>query len=418
MTATDLTLVSLLLIMLPTTAILGAAEASFLRVQRVRVEVSTADGDHRSRRLLRLLDDLPRVLNTILLMVLLLQIGAATVAGILSNRHFGNLGVTISSIVLTVVLFVYAEAIPKTYAVHHPYAVARATVGLVAGLVYVFRPVVGVLVAFADLQTPGTGITLPPVVTEAELRKMAFDAAATGAIDETDRDLIDRAFTLGDRTVDEILIPRTEIVAVRVDTPIRDALDMAIRSGHRRLPLFDGDLDTIRGIVRLRDLAAAVVEAPADPVSTIATQELIVPETKRVVDLLAEMQAGGIHLAVAIDEYGGTAGIVTIEDVVEELLGRVSDEGEIVSPPIREIGRGRWAVDATTPVDDLESATGVALPDGDWNTAAGLVIGVAGHIPARGETFQFDDLTLTVVDAEAHRVVAIEAVIADHERSS
>ncbi len=418
MTGTDLALVSLLLIMLPAAALLGAAEAALLRVQRVRVEVQAATGDHRSARLLLLLDDLPRVLNTVLLVVLLLQIGAATVTGVLSTRHFGNAGVTIASIVLTVALFVYAEAIPKTYAVHHSYGVARATAGLVSGLAWLLRPIVAALVAFADLQTPGTGITVPPVVTEAELRKLAFDAAAMGTIEETDRDLIDRAFKLGDRTVDEILIPRTEIVAVPFDTPVREALDIAIRSGHRRLPLFDGDLDTIRGIVRLEDLAAGVTEAPDDPVSSIATAELVVPETKRVIELLAEMQASGVHVAVAVDEYGGTAGIVTIEDVVRELVGPVSDEGEVVYPRVRELGRNRWAVEAAASVEELEAATGMTLPDGDWHTVGGLVIGVAGHIPARGEAVHVDGLTLTVVDAAVHRVLEIEATLDDQDRSS
>ncbi len=418
MTGIDFALVAILLILIATAVVLGAAEASLLRVQRVRVEVQAADGDNRSVRLLGLLDDLPRVLNTVLLVVLLVQIGAATATGVLSGRHFSNLGVTLASIVLTVVLFVYAEAIPKTYAVRHPDSVARATARLVAGLVWVLRPVVSVLVAFADLQAPGTGIAAPTVVTEQELRKLALDAAAVGSIEEMDRNLMESAFDLGDRTVDEILTPRTEIVAVAAGSTIGEALEITVHSGHRRLPIFEGDLDDIRGVVRLQDLAAAVTESPDAPVTGVATEELVVPETKRVIELLAEMQRSGTHLAVAVDEHGGTAGIVTIEDVVAELVGRVSDEGEILRPAIRTVRPGRWRLDAAADVEDLETAIGVALPVGDWHTVGGLVVGVAGRIPERGETFDFGGLSITVLDAEPNRVVTLEAVTTDQDGSS
>ena len=418
MNSTALALVLVLLALLVAAVVLGASEAALLRVQRVRVEVAATQGDRRSIQLMRLLDDLPQVLNTVLLVVLLVQIGAATVMGMLSGRHFGNLGVTIASVALTVVLFVYAEAIPKTYAVRHPYQVARATQPILSALTWVLRPVVSVLVWFADLQAPGSGIAATTTVTEDELRRLASHAAVEGSIEESDRELMERAFEMGDRTVDEILTPRTDMVAVGIEATIAEALDVAIHSGHRRLPVYEGDLDHIRGVVRLQDLAAAITDSPDAAVSTLTTRELVVPETKRVIELLSEMQTAGVHLALAIDEHGGTAGIVTIEDVVSGLVGRVSDEGEILNPMIRPMGRGRWHVDAATDVDDLALETGVALPDGDWHTVGGLVIGVAGRIPGIGEVFSFDGLTLTIRDAAPHRVGSVEAVLVDQPPSS
>jgi CBS domain containing-hemolysin-like protein len=418
MDATDLALLLLLIGLLIAAFVLGASEAALLRVQRVRVEVAAAEGDRRSSQLLHLLDDLPQVLNTVLLVVLLVQIGAATVVGMLSGRHVGNLGVTIASVALTVVLFVYAEAIPKTYAVRHPYRVARATQPILSALTWVLRPVVSVLVWFADLQAPGSGIAATTTITEEELRRLASHAAVEGSIEESDRELMERAFEMGDRTVEEILTPRTEMVAVDAETTVAEALDVAVHSGHRRLPVYQGDLDHIRGVVRLRDLAAAITNAPDAAVTTVATRELVVPETKRVIELLSEMQSAGVYLALAIDEHGGTAGIVTVEDVVAELVGRVSDEGEVLNPLIRPMGRGRWHVDAATDVDDLEAETGVALPEGDWLTVGGLVIGVAGRIPDVGEVFTFDGLTLTVRDAAPQRVEAVEAALIDQPSPS
>ncbi len=418
MDGTDVTLLVTLVALLVAAVVLGASEAALLRVQRVRVEVAAGDGDRGATRLLRLVDDLPRVLNTVLLVVLLVQIGAATVTGMLSGRHFGNLGVSIASIVLTIVLFVYAEAIPKTYAVRHPYQVARATAPIVGALAWLLRPIVSVLVWFADLQAPGTGIAASTTITEDELRRLASHAAVEGSIEQTDRELMERAFELGDRRVNEIVTPRTEIVAVEADATIRDALDVAIRSGHRRLPIFNGDLDSVTGVVRLQDLAAGMADRPDDPVTAVATDHLVVPETKRVVELLGEMQSTGVYLALAVDEHGGTEGIVTIEDVVAELVGRVSDEGERLRPSIRRAGPGRWQVDAGADLDDLEQATAVSLPSGEWHTVGGLVIGVAGRIPTVGESFDFDGLRLTVVAAQPHRVSTLTAALSDHTPSS
>jgi len=418
MDGTDLALLLVLGGLLIAAFVLGASEAALLRVQRVRVEVAATEGDRRSARLLQLLDDLPRVLNTVLLVVLLVQIGAATVTGMLSGRHFGNLGVTIASIALTVVLFVYAEAIPKTYAVRHPYQVARAMTPMLSALAWLLRPVVSVLVWFADLQAPGSGIAAAATVTEDELRRLASHAAVEGSIEETDRELMERVFEMGDRTVDEILTPRTEVVAVSLNATIAKALDVAIRSGHRRLPIYGEDLDDIRGVVRLQDLAAAITDSPAANVLSVATRELAVPETKRVVELLSEMQTAGIYLALAVDEHGGTAGIVTIEDVVGELVGRVSDEGENLRPLIRSLGNGRWRVDAAADVEDLEAASGVVLPDGDWLTVGGLVIGVAGRIPSAGEVFDFDGLSIRILDAAPQRVAIVEAALTDQPSPS
>lgn len=418
MDGTDITLLVILIALLAAAVVLGASEAALLRVPRVRVEVASGDGDRGAARLLHLLDDLPRVLNTVLLVVLLVQIGAATVTGMLSGRHFGNLGVSIASIVLTVVLFVYAEAIPKTYAVRHPYRVARATARIVAALAWLLHPVVTVLVWFADLQAPGSGIAASTTVTEDELRRLASHAAVEGSIEQSDRELMERAFELGDRRVHEILTPRTEVVAVEAETTIREALDIAIASGHRRLPIYDGDLDNVSGVVRLQDLAAAITDRPDESVTAVATDQLVVPETKRVVELLGEMQSTGVYLALAVDEHGGTEGIVTIEDVVAELVGRVSDEGERLRKPIRRGGPGRWHVDAATNLEDLENETGVSLPSGDWHTIGGLVIGVAGRIPSVGEAFEFDGLRLTVSAAEPHRVAVLTAALIDQPPSS
>jgi CBS domain containing-hemolysin-like protein len=312
----DLPLIVGLVILFAVAVFLGAAEAALLRIPRSRAAVAAAAGDHAARRVLLLIENLPQTMNTILLVVLLSQIGAATVVGVLAGRHLGSFGVTAASIALTLVLFVYAEAIPKTLAVRHPLRVSRFVARVVGWLVMLLRPITRLLVAFADLQAPGQGIAGPLGVSEEELRFLAGEAATAGEIERSDHDLIEKGFELGDIDVEEIIVPRLDIVSVAVATPVREALDVAVAAGHRRLPVHEGDLDTVVGAVHLRDLAAAVAKGFGGRVDDYTKPVLIVPEGKRVIDLLREMQATGRHLAIVIDEHGGTSGMATIEDVV------------------------------------------------------------------------------------------------------
>ncbi|HSR15214.1 MAG TPA: CNNM domain-containing protein, partial [Gemmatimonadales bacterium] len=190
----SLPLIVLLAVLIVAAVFLAAAEAALLRVRRSRVVVLADQGDRAARRVLALIDDLARVMNTVLLIVLLTQIGAATVTGFLAERHFGSTGITLASVILTFVMFVYAEAIPKTVAVRHPVRVARLMVVPIGLLVWVLRPFVTVLLKFADLQAPGRGIAAPVGVTEAELRHLAAEARAAGQIAQSDLELIERAF--------------------------------------------------------------------------------------------------------------------------------------------------------------------------------------------------------------------------------
>ncbi len=394
-----------LLVALVVTAMgLGAAEAAMLRVRTSAVQVMAERGERRAKRLLALLEDLPRVMNTILLVVLLVQIGAATVTGLLAERFFGNLGITIASIGLTLVMFVYAEAIPKTYALRQPLRVAQLTAPVVSFLKSALRPVVSVLIWFADLQAPGQGIAGTASVTEDELRRLAAEAAEAGHIESSDAELMERGFRLGDQRVDEILVPRIDVVAVASDTPVRAALDKAIESGHRRLPVYGRDRDDITGVVHLRDLAATVAKGHSSVVAELALPILVTPESKRVVELLREMQRENCHFAVVVDEHGGTEGIVTIEDVAEELVGQIADEGESRQAPFQQVGNDQWRIQGAVPVVDVEAQLGETLPEGDWRTMAGLIAGLAGHIPQVGDRVHFGAYEATVTEVNRKRV--------------
>ncbi|HEU4320247.1 MAG TPA: hemolysin family protein [Acidimicrobiia bacterium] len=405
MTSADVPLAIALVALLVFSVFLAAAEASLLRVSEVRARALAAAGGKGRARLLALVGNLPRVLNLILLLALLAQIGAATITGVLAQRWFGNIGVTIASIVLTVVLYIYGEAIPKTYAVRHAERTAMFVAAPVVFLERVFRPLVSLLVWIADIQLPGKGITTSATVTEDELKLLALEAADEGEITEADQQLIHRVFRFGDRKVDDIMVPRPDIVAVHHDTPIADALRIAIEAGHRRLPVYAEDRETIEGVVRLRDLIAARENAEGT-LSSIMLTPLVVPETKRVTGLLEEMQEQQNHMAVVVDEYGVTVGLVTIEDVAEELIGSVSDAP--VTPDFEDLGGGRWRIVGSLPVEDLNHELGMEVPEGDWNTAAGLMLGVAGRLLGPGANVVVDGFTMRVRTVRGRRITRID----------
>jgi CBS domain containing-hemolysin-like protein len=401
-------LLGLLVLFFVLAVVFAAAEMALARVSDLRARTMAEQGHRRARRLVALLDTLPRVINAILLAVLVVQIGAATLTGLLAERWFSNLGIVIASVVLTIVLFVYTEAIPKTYAFRHPTSVALALTYPVALLEFTLRPIVKGLVWFADLHAPGKGVSMAPTITERELLSLAADAEQEGEITPIDRHLIERAFRLGDRTAEEVMVPRTDIVAISADQTVDEAVALALRAGHRRLIVYEDDLDQIAGVIYLRDLVRAAGATPPPLVKALTQPVLVVSEWKRVVELLRDMQAKGTHLAVVVDEFGGTAGMVTIEDIAEELLGAVADEGHVPPSLITRLGAGHWSIDGAVLVDELAELIGVDLPAGEWVTVAGLVMGLAGEVPNAGDQVETGGYRFRVDLIEQRRIKRVD----------
>ncbi|MCP4222480.1 MAG: DUF21 domain-containing protein [Actinomycetia bacterium] len=325
MSLIDPLLVAMLIVCFAGAAAFAVAEVSILRVRRSEVLLDADQLRPRARELLRLLDELPVVLNCVLLVVLLLQVSAATIASSLAVRWFGGVGVTIAAFVMTTVLFVYGEAVPKTMAMRSPHVMALRMTPLLRALVRVMRPPVTLLVALADLQTPGGSVSTR-ALTEREIRALAHEAAEVGEIEVDDVALVDRSFEFNDRCVADVMVERDRICSVTSSESVSDALHRAIPFGHRRLPVCGDDVDDIVGVVRLRDVASVVRTAPSAAVGSVATEALRCGPSQLISELLRRMQASGQWLALVADTDGLTVGLATIEDVVAELVGEISDE--------------------------------------------------------------------------------------------
>ena len=247
-----------------------------------------------------------------------------------------------------------------------------------------------------------------PVASEDELIALTEAAAADDVIDDEERDLIESVFALGDTIVREVMVPRTDMVAVASDVRITAVVDLAIEKGLSRLPVFADDIDDIVGVCLMKDLIRAERAGRGDQqVRIVMRRARFVPETKHAGDLLREMQAGRYHLAVAVDEYGGTAGLVTLEDVVEELVGEIVDEFDVEEPMVEPLAGGEALVHGRMPIDQLNTLVRSKLGEGDWDTVGGLIFSTLGHVPTVGESIEESGVLLKVERMEGRRITKV-----------
>ncbi len=388
----------------------AVAETSLVRMNKSRARSLRDQGRHGAKALVELSESPEKFLNTILLLVLICQLVSATMVGVLAGRLFGAAGLFIATVGEVMIIFVVFEAIPKNYAVQHPDS-AALTAAPVVRRILKFWPIKWVshfLLAIADTVIGWFGPTgRTSRVTESEVLAMADVAHEDEAIESEERNFIHSVIEFGDTIVREVMVPRTDMVDIADSATVREALDLSVESGRSRLPVLGDGIDDVVGIVNLRHLADLVANGHGDGLLRDHMGKAhFVPETKRVAALLVEFRRAKSHLFVVVDEYGGTAGVVTLEDVLEELVGEITDE----SDPIDEedddeqtIERG-LELSGRLNIDDANVEYGLALPKDGWDTIGGLVMDLAGGVPDVGDVYLTRHYRLTVLRLDGRRV--------------
>jgi putative hemolysin len=411
-TSTDIVLLVVVVVLLGVSALLALAETSLVRTSKAKALSLAEEGRRGARQLVRLVEQPSNFLNAVLLLVLVCQLVVATLVGILAEHWFGPWGVAVATLFEVVVIFVLAEALPKTWAVENPERSALFAAPIVAAVVG-FPPVrvfSRALVGLAGLLMTRPG-RRGAQVSESELLALADVAHEEQVIENDERVLIHSIIDFGDTVVREVMVPRPDMQAVDAALATSDALGVAMDAGFSRLPAYSGNLDDVVGIVYVKDMVRAEREGRGrDAVGTVARPARFVPESKRVSGLMREMQAETYHLAIVVDEYGGTAGLVTLEDLIEELVGEIVDEYDIEEPPVLRLGDGEMSVAARLGVDELEEELGAELPEGPWDTVGGLVFGLLGTVPRQGESVEAGDFRLVVERVEGKRVGRVRVV--------
>jgi len=426
-TPTDAWLIVVVLVLLVVLAFLAVAEMGLSRMTKPKA-ASLADGGGRSAvALLKLVSEPERWINPLLLTVNICQIVQATLTGYVAGRVFGAAGLVVGVILNVIVFFVLAEAVPKTYAVQHSERAALLTARPILLLVS-FPPLRWIsrgLIGLTNVIAPGKGLERGPFVNEQELLGIVETAAEEGVVEEDERDLIESIIEFGDTVAREVMVPRPDIVTLQPELTVTGALDVAMEKGFSRLPvLTDDDNEDVIGVAYAKDLMRAErTGGGGRPVTDFVRAARFVPENKPVNRLMREMQAETFHLALVVDEYGAIAGLITLEDCLEELVGEIVDEHDDEDAEVHQLEGGEYSVDGGMAISDLNDLLGTNIPDDDWDTVAGFVFNTLEHVPDVGESIDHDGWRITATEIDGRRirrvmVSAIDPFVEDADRSS
>lgn len=398
-------------VLVPLAGLFAAADAALLSVSRARVDSLVRMGRPGARALAAVVDDRPRHVNLLLLLRLAAETAATvllTVALVESSLFEETAPVWPAALlaggIMLVVSYVLIGVGPRTLGRQHPYRLAMLVAAPVRALARLLGPLTSLLILVGNAITPGQGFRQGPFSSEVELRELVDMASTTGVVDEDERQMIHSVFELGDTLVREVMVPRPDVVWTEFDTPVEKVLRLALKSGYSRIPVLGENIDDIVGVAYLKDLVAAS-HAGETALSAVMRPPAFVPDSKRVDELLKEMQAQRKHMAIVVDEYGGTAGVVTIEDILEEIVGEIADEYDAEEvPDVQPLENGRLRLAARLPVDDLADLfPGIDADDNDLTeaveaadveTVGGLLAQRLGRVPLPGAVAEVAGLRL------------------------
>jgi putative hemolysin len=407
--ATDWVLLAVIVVLLAASGLFALAETSLVRTSRVKAKALLDEHRRGARPLVRLVEHPEQFLNPVLLLVLICQLVSATLVGVLASAWLGAWGVAVGTVFEVVVIFVLFEAVPKNWAVHNPERAALFTAPIVTAIVRFppIRAISTVLIGLANLFIGRHGMADVPAprVTESELLAMADVAEAEDVIELQERTFIHSIIDFGDAVVREVMVPRLDMFTLDAGVSVHDALEQVLAAGRSRIPVHQGDVDDVVGIAYAKDLMRTEHDGRGDdPVRGHLRPAHFVPETKRLTALLREMQDAKFHMSIVVDEYGSTVGLVTLEDLIEELVGEIVDEYDVEEPVVETLPDGSVVVTGRMAIDDVDDLLGTELPQEGWDTVGGLMLAVSGHVPAEGESVDVDGVRLVAQRVQGRRI--------------
>ncbi|MGI8665916.1 MAG: hemolysin family protein [Jatrophihabitans sp.] len=409
MTGPDAILLVAAILLVPSAGALAAVDAALGRVSVARAEELVREQRRGARSLARVLGDRVRHTNLLLLLrvaaELTATVFASTVATAIWGQHWWVVLATI--VVMVVVSYALIGVGPRTIGRQHAYPVALLGAAPVLLLGRVFGPLASLLILLGNAVTPGRGYREGPFSSEVEIRELVDLAESRGVVERGEREMIQSVFDLGDTIAREVMVPRTDVVWIESTKTIPQALALALRSGFSRIPVVADNVDDVVGLVYLKDLVRRAQDqerARQTKLDEVMRPATFVPESKQVDELLREMQSTYSHMAIVIDEYGGTAGLVTIEDILEEIVGEIRDEYDVEQAPVEQLPDGSLRLTARLPVEDLGELFDVDLPRGDdVEKVGGLLAQLLGRVPIAGSSVTAYGLQLTAESVGGRR---------------
>lgn len=398
----------ILLILLLLSAFFSASETAIFSSNKVKIRHLAEEGNRQAILTRRLLEQPGRSISTILIGNNVVNIGATALATVLAISFFGSSGAGIATAVMSILILVFGEITPKTLAARRAedYALRISRYihrlgKILSPLIYVFNLFTNLLLKLLDGSQKEKQF-----ITEEELRMLVNVGEEEGFIDEDEREMIDSIFEFNDTLVREVMVPRIDIDAVNVEETLENVIKLVIKVGHSRIPVYDETVDNIIGVIYAKDLLQIFFEPGREKIGLkkLMRPAYYVPESKKVRDLFAELRKEKIHMAIVLDEYGGTAGLATIEDLIEEIVGDIQDEYDREEQAIVKASDGSFLVDARTPIYEINEVMEMTLSDDEFETISGLVFHNLGRLPYEGQELKIGDLQIKVEKITGRRI--------------
>ena len=400
-------------------ALFSSAETAFLSTNKIRLRNLQEEGEKKADLVLFMLDNQNKLISALLVGNNIVNIGSSALATKMATEAFGNAGVGIATGIMTLLVLVFGEVIPKNLAAAHAETWAMFIAPFIRLVSFVLTPVVFLLTKLSDfvVHFSKSDDEEDPTITEDEFKILVNVGQEEGGLDESESEMINSIFEFDETVVKAIMVPRIDIVAVDVEDSINEALRIIVDGGHSRIPAYEESIDNIVGILYAKDIFAHL-DADFD---TMKVKELLrpayyIPETKKVSDLLNELRLKKVHMAIILDEYGGTNGLVTIEDLIEEIIGDIQDEYDVEDDLIVMHGEDHLVADARAPIGDVEDAFDVELDeeileDSEADTIGGLAFEHLGGIPAVGDEVTVGRFLIRIVDVSGRRISKVEILL-------
>ncbi len=418
MTTTLLLLAVAALILL--NAFFVAAEYGLVTARRTRLQELADEGNRRAKLVLRITSDPPRFIAAMQLGVTAASLGIGALGEPVLKQIFDPVMATVVAVILAFLIITFfhvviGELMPKGLALAYSERVALGVAAPVRAFFLVFKPLIWVLQRSSDAGLNALGLKSPTgevgVLSEAELKMLLSRSTEEGEIEHEEREMLYNVFDFADKEVSDVMVPRPEVVALAVDMPPQECLKVAVASPFTRYPVYRGSLDEIVGVLHVRDLFRASEETGG--IANVEIEPLlrkvhVVPETKDLAALLREFRRTKEHMAVVVDEYGAMEGIVTLEDLLEEIVGEIEDEFDLPDESVERVDENRIRIHGTYTIDDFNEDFHVSLPEEDYNTVGGFVFGELGHAPHKGDTVEHDGLLFTVYETDGNRIERLE----------
>ncbi len=419
----DILLLLGLLLMFGLSASFSGIETGIISLNRIALRQRKEKGDRRAIILTNLLRRPERLLAGILVGNNLVNVTAAIIFLILSTHIWGaSRAEVLTPLVLTPLLLIFGEILPKTVFRHKADTLSPVFAPFLRAATLLFSPLVNALLRATNRLNAIMGGTekKSPFITREDVRLLCAESEEEGVIEEEERELIHGVMDFGITTVREIIVPRIDVVAIADDTPWEEACEVFEAHGHSRLPVYHEQIDKIEGIVYVFDLMRTGKPPKDNSIREFIRPVTFIPESKKIQDLLHEFRQKQTFMAIVVDEYGGTAGLVTLEDLIEEIFGEIHDEYDVRDLPVTNLGEGLFVLDARMHKDEAEELLGVAMPEGEYETVGGFIFERLGRIPKKGESFRHSDFQVTILEATERAITRVKFELnpADGKRSS